>query len=172
MDGSGAGQILVSGMDLSGLKSIGSNGYHLSLGVLGQEQQSKTFWANCDAPVVNPTTTTTTSTTEPPTTVATTPTTVASTPTTAVATTIPSVTPGVNSVSSDAQPAVLAAQQTAAPAAAPAAAPQVLGTTAARTELAHTGPQTKNLLIIATWLFALGGALVTFSKLGRVPAEG
>lgn len=187
LDNSGAGSVVISGLDFSGMTANPTNGYHLTLGVLGQEQKSKTFWAQCDTVINNPTTTTTTSTTVAPTTTTVAPTTTTvdkgnngggttttvDTPTTAAGDPVVS---GVQVVTSDNQPAqVAASQHAAAPAAAaPAAAPaaQVLGTQITRTELAHTGPQTKNLLIIATWLFALGGALVTFSKVGRVPAEG
>jgi len=159
LDGSGAGIIPVTGLDTSKLKAT-SNGVHLELDVVGVPFKNKTFWAKCGATPNEPTTTTTT---EAPTT-----TTIKTTVTVpSVVTTVPAQVLGQTIVSSDGQPAQSGtAAQVAAPASAAAPAAQVAGVTA----LAHTGPNTKNLLIIATWLFALGGALVTFSKLGRVPS--
>jgi hypothetical protein len=166
LDSSGAGTIPVTALDLTDL-TVTSNGVHLQLDVVDLPKH-KTFWASdCAVAPTEGTTTTTTSTTTTSTTVKTTDT------VPSVVTTVPPQVLGQTIVSSDGQPAVAqsgSAPQAAAPASAHAAAPasapaKVAGVTA----LAHTGPNTRNLLIISTWLFALGGALVTFSKLGRVP---
>ena len=177
LDSSGAGTIHVTALNLNGL-IVKANGVHLQLDVGGLPKH-KTFWASdCAAAPSEGTTTTTSTTVEGTTTTSTTlkttdtvPSVVTTVP--SVVTTVPAQVLGQTIVSSDGQPAVAqsgSAPQAAAPASAHAAAPasapaQVAGVTA----LAHTGPNTRNLLIIATWLFALGGALVTFSKLGRVP---